>query len=295
MTIPRNRVKVATATTGTGTVTLGTAVAPFQSFLASGALTTDVVAYLIEDGVAWEIGVGTYTVAAGPTYTLTRTLRASSSGALLNLTGAATVAITVDEVDARRYEAGSAIPRMASFAWHNQGAATGVDYQNGIVMDSATSANMRILEIAAPATPFDVIAKIGNNNFYGTNNQNGIFARNNTNSRLFFFGFNNTSGTGVPILIGQRWTNATTFSATLINTGVGVDSRWLRMNVTSTTLNFSMSHDGFDWKGVGSETIATFLTATGGGSVDKIGWGGYSNSSIGLHLCCNAFQTSLAP
>ena len=84
-----NRAKVATATTGTGTITLGAAESGYQSFTSAGVVNSDVVRYTIEDGDAWEIGSGTYS--AG---TLTRVLDESSTGSLLNLSGDAVVYVT---------------------------------------------------------------------------------------------------------------------------------------------------------------------------------------------------------
>lgn len=91
-----NRAKMTTATTGTGTITLGSAVASYQSFATAGVVNGDIVRYVIEDGLDWEIGVGTYTSSGT---TLSRTLNESSTGSLLNLSGTATVFVTAAALD----------------------------------------------------------------------------------------------------------------------------------------------------------------------------------------------------
>ena len=98
-----NRAKVATATTGTGTITLGSAESGYQSFADAGVVDTDVVRYVIEDGTDWEIGTGTYS--AG---TLTRTvLESSNADASLNLSGSAVVYVSATEADFREEGVGT--------------------------------------------------------------------------------------------------------------------------------------------------------------------------------------------
>ena len=92
MPVLTNRAYVATSTTGTGTLTLGSAIAGYQTFAASGVSNGDEVRYTILDGSNWEIGAGTYT-ASGTTLSRTPS-ESSNGGSAIVLTGNAEVFIT---------------------------------------------------------------------------------------------------------------------------------------------------------------------------------------------------------
>jgi hypothetical protein len=92
-----DRVKVATSTIGTGSVTLGSALAGYQTFAQGGISNGQTVRYVLEDGANWEIGTGTYTT-AGPT--LTRSvIESTNADSAISLTGNATVFLSISKTD----------------------------------------------------------------------------------------------------------------------------------------------------------------------------------------------------
>jgi hypothetical protein len=96
MTVLADLVQQSTATTGTGTVTLGAAVTGFRTVAGASIADGSVVSYAILDGTNRETGTG---VIGATGTTLTRVLRASTTGSLLNLTGSATVGIVANTGD----------------------------------------------------------------------------------------------------------------------------------------------------------------------------------------------------
>ena len=136
-----NRVKVGTSSTGTGTITLGSALAGYQTFAAAGVSDGDVVRYTIEDGSAWEIGTGTYT-ASGTT--LSRTLLESSTGSLLSLSGSATVFVTAAAEDLIVADAAVFTGSIQEAVYNLTG--TALDPANGTIQTKTLAANTTLTD-----------------------------------------------------------------------------------------------------------------------------------------------------
>jgi hypothetical protein len=171
-----NRAKMTTATAGTGTITLGSAVAAFQTFADSGVSDADVVRYTIEDGTAFEIGTGTYTSSGT---TLSRTLIESSTGSLLNLSGNAIVYVTAAAQDLQSDNANTASTLVARDASGNFSAGTITAALSGnATTSSSTTGN------AATATALQTARTIGGVSFNGTANINlpGVNTAGNQNT-----------------------------------------------------------------------------------------------------------------
>jgi hypothetical protein len=136
-----NRAYMTTATTGTGTITLGSALAGYQTFAAAGVSNGDVVRYTIEDGTAWEIGTGTYT-ASGTT--LSRTLSESSTGSVLNLSGSAKVFVTAAGEDLIVADAAVFTGSIEEKVYSLGG--TALDPANGTIQTTTLSANTTLTD-----------------------------------------------------------------------------------------------------------------------------------------------------
>lgn len=87
-----DRVRQAVASApGTGSATLGAATAGlYQTFAQAGATNGMLVNYVLEDGNAWEYGVGTYS-ASGPSLARTTIAASSNGGAAITASASAVV------------------------------------------------------------------------------------------------------------------------------------------------------------------------------------------------------------
>ena len=120
-----DRVQETTATTGTGTITLGGAVAGYQSFAVVGNGNTTY--YCIVNSNAWEVGIGTYT-SSGTTLARTTVLSNSNGNTSpITLSGSSNVFVTYpSEVSVTQ---GSALGTPASGTLTN---ATGLPLTTGV-------------------------------------------------------------------------------------------------------------------------------------------------------------------
>lgn len=183
------------------------------------------------------------------------------------------------------YEAHGTTPLSSAFTWNNQGTATVADTTYGMVMSGAGSNgnNLRILEQTVPGTPgttaFSLYVRLTYPVIVDNSGIYGIACRNSTNGRIVVMSLlvpATSFSTAIARALHactERWTNATTYSAgpnTIF--GLSYFAPWLRVDVTSTDIKMYYSMDGISYGPlITSETISTFLTATGGGNLDKIG------------------------
>lgn len=175
---------MSTSTTGTGTITLGSALSGYQSFTAAGLTTGAVTRYTIQDGVNWEIGLGTYTTAGT---TLTRTPSESSSGgSAISLSGNAEVFITAAAEDVSPlYDANFVTQTTSSFLGPNasgtDAVAIGLDAQASGTRSVGIGALATGTNVGAIATGNGAVA-LGGSNASGTE----AFSANNSRNDATF-------------------------------------------------------------------------------------------------------------
>lgn len=163
-------------------------------------------------------------------------------------------------------------PLASAFTLENAGTASMTDGTNGILLTCpSATVNLRFMRYTAglpgsswtltmrsrPMTPHNAVV-----------HQRCIMMRNSTSGRLVVF-----SDPGTPNIGMSRWASYTAFNANIFTyQAYNADMPWRRIVCNGTTLTAWTSVDGQDWFQIGSETIATYLTATGG-TLDQVGLG----------------------
>jgi len=91
--VDRAAMSVASAP-GTGIISLGQALATYQTFAGAGCINGGVYSYVLIDGLSWELGQGTYS-STGPTFTRSSIFKSSNSNTPIYASANAVVFITV--------------------------------------------------------------------------------------------------------------------------------------------------------------------------------------------------------
>jgi hypothetical protein len=295
-------VKMTTPTTGAGTLILGSAVGTFRSFATAGVPNGATVRYVIADPglvpTQREWGTGVYTSSGT---TLTRVLGGSSTGALLNLSGAAHIAIAPMAEDllpyvASRADIATSIIHQATFSTPD-----GAPWVHGtsagpMAIQDATAQWWEIdLSLGSMVTWFGAVADNG-----ATDNRAAFLladARGPFTIPVGVFGINTTTaitnevtaldGGQINVATGQTLTLSGGLRAGIVKvfTGTGIVSglpvsqaEWFANDLKNTTTNAlaplqawldSVVNSGVCNMGVGYfyTTGATALTATKGQKV----------------------------
>lgn len=221
-----NRVRVATATAGTGTITLGQASAGYCSFSEGGVANGATVTYTIEDGTSFEVGRGVYDSSA---LTLTRAAILISKIAgqpadttPLTLSGSAVVFVTAAAEDLLtrtaaltdnaviRGDGGAAGAQTSSVLIDDDDNVTGV---NRLGVGGATPDATNVLSANLPAVLF---------NHAGTSAQIKVNknATANTASHIFQVGFSGRAEFG--LIASDDFQVKTSSNGSTFNTGLTV-------------------------------------------------------------------------
>ena len=231
---------MSTSTTGTGTITLGSAVSGFQTFVDAGITNGQTVRYAIDDGANFEIGSGTYTSSGT---TLTRSVTESSnSDSAISLSGNAEVFIAATVADLNPlYAANESSPSAQPSATGTNAVAIG---------DSSTAGG----NYAAAMGSFSVAG--GVNAFSGLGTANGDYA--------VALGVSSTANSERAVALGNS-----AVTAAVKAVGIGYQSNAAGTSAVAVAKSYASGTDSFA-AAIGNNTSSYGATATDALSMSKV-------------------------
>lgn len=166
----------------------------------------------------------------------------------------------------------------SKWAWRNQGSAT-ITQANGqqtLKSPAGDSGQLRVREQNAPGGNFTLSVKFAALFGGGTTHESGLCFVNSTNGRLITLDCALFAANHIKL---NRWTSVSAFSASVIDITQPPSlliprNLYLRLQVVSSVITPFYSFDGVNWTKFSgtTEAVSAFLTASGGGSLDKIGF-----------------------
>ena len=207
-------------------------------------------------------------------------------------------------IAASTYQAGPVTPATTAdlATWLNQGTSTVTDATGSLVLSPQQDGNVHGREKTAPTAPYDIYCRaqlVTLSDAAATTqivSTYGILLRDISDGELLMVGFAQSRLSAdeefTYSTIMQRWTNATTFSASVLRFYCPEPLPWMRVSVTSTTVTFSVSPDGKpgSWLTVGTETISTFVD-----TIDRVGVAAASDSDNDVSSLYVQYFSTTAP
>jgi hypothetical protein len=191
-------------------------------------------------------------------------------------------------------EASCGKPIAASFTQLNFAASTSATDGIGalILGNTAAAGQISAMIVTPTSAPYKYYMRvfgfsIGN----GGNGQFGFILRNSTNGRIVIAGPYGAAGLDA---LAQNWTNYTTYNSSIVAGPLPMQMQWWELSVdASGNIKIYVSPNGWDWSltPFASTTIAAFLTASGGGALDQIGFFVYGASAPNM-VWVSCFQTT---
>lgn len=158
-------------------------------------------------------------------------------------------------------------PVLSAFSWVNQNTTTATEEDFGISMaQPRTTAGWGLLVQAAPATPYEIVARFNFMLRVVGDAQVGFCWRDSSSGQLHFVRFEQNSGIPDPAIVA--WNSASSYNSnTQNNERIYPTPRWVKLADDGTDRSIHFSQDGMTWSRLWSGGRTTFMTP------DQVGFG----------------------